>query len=103
MPNGNPDIQVSEDMKSVGGQRTRCVVVEEEEKDAGEEEESVTKNAEDMEGRENARKSVLTTEEEEPIKTRPLDPGDNIREGDSERQQLHHVPGGAWVQQVRSA
>ncbi|KAJ1218450.1 hypothetical protein NDU88_006030 [Pleurodeles waltl] len=86
---------------SVVGQRA-WRIVEEEEKDTGEEEESVTKDIGNMEKKEDAGKSVLATGEEE-TNTRPWDTGDDIREGDSERQQLRHVPGGAWLQQVRPA
>ncbi|KAJ1101445.1 hypothetical protein NDU88_006513 [Pleurodeles waltl] len=92
-------------MKRVVGQCARSASEEgEEEKDAGEEEESATKDDGNTEEREDAGKSVLAVGEEEPMDKRPLCSRGDITEGegDPEKQQLRHVPGGAWLQPIRS-
>ncbi|KAJ1098460.1 hypothetical protein NDU88_003571 [Pleurodeles waltl] len=97
---GNLDIRVSESMKRIVGQLARRVRKGAEEKeDAGEEEESAKKDVRTMEEREDTVKSVLAVGREEPSNKRPWDSGGDIGEGegDLERQQLCHVPGGAWL------
>ncbi|KAJ1173455.1 hypothetical protein NDU88_005287, partial [Pleurodeles waltl] len=79
------------------GQRARRVGVEEE-TDTGEKEKNMTTNVGSTE--EDAVESALPGGEEENANPRPLDSRDEIQdgEGDSEKPQLRHVPGGAWHQ-----
>ncbi|KAJ1138967.1 hypothetical protein NDU88_005346 [Pleurodeles waltl] len=90
------ETRISKDMKREEGQRARGERAEEdeEEKDAGMEEESGTG--------EDAGKSILDVREEEPHNDRLLSSRGDPTEGQGgpERQQLCHVPGGAWLQQV---
>ncbi|KAJ1164022.1 hypothetical protein NDU88_004469 [Pleurodeles waltl] len=95
---GNPDIRVSKTMKREERQRARSTSTEEdeEEKYPGTEEERATG--------EDAGKSILDIGEEEPQDERLVNSGGYPTEGQGgpERQQFCHVPGGAWLQQVRS-
>ncbi|KAJ1170511.1 hypothetical protein NDU88_002386 [Pleurodeles waltl] len=77
-PAGNPDIRVSKDMKIVAGQRTRRVVVEDEETDVGEKNESTTTDVGSTE--EDEAEGVLPRGEEENISPRPLDSQDEIQD-----------------------
>ncbi|KAJ1091186.1 hypothetical protein NDU88_004313 [Pleurodeles waltl] len=95
---GNPDIRVPESLKRKDGQRARHAQTREdvEKKDAERPEES--------ENEEDANETKTDTEEREPVNRGPLTSRDNPTEGQEgpRRQELRHVPGGAWLQQVRS-
>ncbi|KAJ1114740.1 hypothetical protein NDU88_002971 [Pleurodeles waltl] len=103
---GNPDIQVSKGKKREVGQRARGPKEEEdeEEEDAGVEDESVMGDNGNTERGEDAGKGIPDIGGEEPNNERLLGPRGDTTEGQGgpKRQQLCHVPGGAWFQQVRS-
>ncbi|KAJ1152587.1 hypothetical protein NDU88_005362 [Pleurodeles waltl] len=63
-----------------------------------------TGRPEESENKEDANESNTDIKEGEPANRGPLTSRDNPMEGNEgpRRQELRHVPGGAWLQQVRS-
>ncbi|KAJ1217162.1 hypothetical protein NDU88_004757 [Pleurodeles waltl] len=106
VPGTRRKLQRQETRKREVGQRARGARGEEdkEEKDAGMEEETAAGDDGNTERREDAGKSILDDGKEEPNNERFLGSRGDTTEGQGgpERQQLCHVPGGAWLQRVRS-
>ncbi|KAJ1153349.1 hypothetical protein NDU88_006110 [Pleurodeles waltl] len=85
---GNPDILVPEMVEIEDGLRTKG---EEKEKDANRAVRTPRERPEEAEGRSNTREALKTSAQDQ-ISTK----------GETEEREFRHVPGGTWLNQVRS-